>query len=225
MCIRLCSSAGTSWIAAVPIPRNRSARSIVEWRLVPAMTLMGGAPFRPSRSTSHPHLGEHDVTRCCKAGEVRHLTAGDESERGGLGQAEQLLQPGAGDLLDDACRGHRERLSGVLIPGGREPVGGDRRRNRPADDEAEEASARARHQARISVAGKLLDDLEVARGLLGERASEGRPQLVDACLRPHWPLLERVEVVGSDLRRALEQVSGAHRREPIACLAPAELRG
>ena len=53
MCIRLCSSAGTSWIAAVPIPRNRSARSIVEWRLVPAMTLMGGA-FQAVTLDIHP---------------------------------------------------------------------------------------------------------------------------------------------------------------------------
>ena len=54
MSIRPWSSAGTSRIDAVPIPRNLSARSRVECRLAPATMRIGGAPLRPSRSTSHP---------------------------------------------------------------------------------------------------------------------------------------------------------------------------
>ena len=44
----------TASIDAVPIPRNRSERSIVAWRSSPATTRIRGAPCRPSRSTSHP---------------------------------------------------------------------------------------------------------------------------------------------------------------------------
>ena len=166
------------------------------------------------------------MTRCCKAGEVRHLTAGDESERGGLGQAEQLLQPGAGDLLDDACRGHRERLSGVLIPGGREPVGGDRRRNRipPMTKPKKRPPGLAIKPGSASRASFSMTSRRT-EGCSGSGPPRAARSSSMPCLRPHWPLAERVEVVGSDLRRALEQVSGAHRREPIACLAPAELRG
>ena len=49
-------SARTSTIDAVPIPRSRSARSIVACRLAPATTRIGGAPGSPSRSTSQPTL-------------------------------------------------------------------------------------------------------------------------------------------------------------------------
>ena len=150
---------------------------------------------------------------CRETGEVGHLTARDDPERGVLGQAEQLLQPGAGDLLDDARGRRRKHQAGVLIPGGREPVGRDRRRKAPAHDEAEEPPARSGHQARIGVAGKLLDDRERVGRLLGQRASERGPQLVDRRLRPHRPLVERVEEIRRDLRRALQEIPRAHGRD------------
>ena len=158
------------------------------------------------------NTGKEVVTGRGETGEVSHLPAGDESERGALGQAEQLLQPSSGDLLDDSRRGRRERQTGVLIPGRREPVGRDCRRNGPADDEAEEPSARRGQQARIGVASKLLDDLERVRGLLWQGTAKRGPQLVDRCLGPHRSLFERVEELGCDLRRAPQQIVRAHAR-------------
>jgi hypothetical protein len=70
---------------------------------------------------------------------VRHLATGDEGERGGRGDAEELLEPLARDLLDDGRRRASRDEPGVLVPGGSEPVRGERGRDSAADDEAEVA--------------------------------------------------------------------------------------
>ena len=63
---------------------------------------------------------------------MRKLAAGGEGERGLRGQAEQILQPGAGDLLDDRGRRATGIQRGVLIPGGGEPIRCQRRGQRSA---------------------------------------------------------------------------------------------
>ena len=80
---------------------------------------------------------EHGVASGREAGEVRHLTAGDEPDPVLRRQAEDLTDPAAGHLL-----GHRERrcrrvAAGVLVPGREEPIGGNGNRQCPADHEAE----------------------------------------------------------------------------------------
>ena len=87
--------------------------------------------------------GQDRVAGCGQTGHVRHLAARHEREARGPGQAQQLEQPAAAHLLDDR-RGRRHRVhAGVLVPGGREPVGGERRRDGAADHPAEEPAPRA----------------------------------------------------------------------------------
>ena len=59
---------------------------------------------------------QHFVARSSQASDVGQLRAGHEADRNLLRQAEQLGQPSAGYLLDDA-RGRSEDVqAGVLVP-------------------------------------------------------------------------------------------------------------
>jgi hypothetical protein len=156
--------------------------------------------------------GEEVVPRRRQAGEVGHLAAGDDPEGGVLRQAEQVLEPASRHLLDDARGRRRQQEARVLVPDGRQPVGCDPRREGAAHDEAEEPTAPDGHQARVGVAGELLDDGESVGGRLGQRAAERRPQLLDRRLRPHRPLVQRLEEIGRDVGRSLQEVARAHAR-------------
>ena len=97
------------------------------------------------------------------------------------GQAEQLDQPRAGDLLDHGGRRAADVEAGVLVPGGRKPVGSERGRHRPADHEPEVAPARLGDEAGLGRVRELLeDDARVGRPL-GQRAAQCLPQLVGGC--------------------------------------------
>ena len=125
---------------------------------------------------------EHPVPRRRQGRHVRHLAAGHEAGRDAVGQPEQLPQPLERDLLDDAGTRRRSDQAGVLIPGRREPVGGDGSRQRAADDEAEEAARRHRHDPRLGRLDQLGDDLRRVRRVLGQRAAERGPSSsTDAC--------------------------------------------
>ena len=69
--------------------RRRPARVT---RGPPSQAVAGRRPSRPRRSTCVAAGGQ--------AGEVGHRPAGDEADVGRRGQAEQVEQPGGGDLLD-----------------------------------------------------------------------------------------------------------------------------
>ena len=141
----------------------RSERSIVPCRFSPTMTRMRGEPFNPSRSTSQPALAQHVVARSRERGEVRHLPAGDEAERGVARKAEQLEEPRARDLLDDRGRRAADVEARVLVPRGGEPVRGERRGHGTADHEAEVAARRLGDEARVGGGRELLDHLTVGR--------------------------------------------------------------
>src|SRR3546814_5091176 len=63
-----------------------------------------------------------------KAGEMRHLASGGEGEGRGSGQVEHVLDPGARHLLHDGRGRSASMERGIVIPGGGEPIGGQRRR-------------------------------------------------------------------------------------------------
>ena len=132
-------SAATGRTLASPRPSSRSDRSTVACRSAEATTRTRGEPASPSRSTSQPASCEHPVPTGRQTDGVRRLGPGAEPDGRRRRQAEQLLEPAAGHLLDHA-RGRRgRRVERQLVPADGEDVRGGGRRQGPADDEPEEA--------------------------------------------------------------------------------------
>lgn len=100
---------------------------------------------------------EHGVPSSSEARDMCHLTAGHEGKRGRRGEPEKLLEPLAGDLLDDGSCGPADDEAGVLIPGARQPVRRERGGQRAADDEPEVAAARNRDHPSVGRSGKRFD--------------------------------------------------------------------
>ena len=79
----------------------------------------------------------------CQAGEVRHGRAGHESDAGRERQSKDVARPCERDIFEDRGDGRHHSKAGVLVPGGRQPVGGQRGGQRTTNDEAEIAAAGA----------------------------------------------------------------------------------
>ena len=157
---------------------------------------------------------EHGVASRGETRHVCHLAPGDEGERRGRRDPEQLLEPLARDLLDDRRRRAADDEARVLIPRRRQPVGREGGRERPADDEAEVAPARHADDAGLGCAASSSMTSSGSVGVVGERPSQRCPQLLDARRRPDRSLVERLDEVRSDLRRSSEQLAlVAHGRE------------
>src|SRR4051812_27294044 len=113
-----------------------------------------------------------------EAGDVGHLASGDEGEARGGRKAEDVLEPGAGDFFDDGGGGARGMEAGGLVPGAREPVGGEGGGDGAADDPAEEARTGRADDAAFDVADKVADDLGGVDARVGEGTAEAGEQLV-----------------------------------------------
>ena len=136
---------------------------------------------------------QHLVAGGGQAGEVGHRAAGDEADRGVGGQAEQVQQPGRGDLLDGGARRGEPAQQRVLVPGGDEPVRRQRRGQRPADDEPEEPPRRHRRQPGVDGGGEVVDDVGRRRRLGGQLGAQRRDDVVDVRARRHRPVGQRAE--------------------------------
>ena len=123
------SSTGTRVTRSRPSPSSASALNRLTWTSSPTTTVIGGAPNRPSASTSQPCRASSGVARRGQAVRLRHRGAGDEAHRGGraAGRARRAATPPAMSLELGGGRRHH-RHAGVLVPRRREPVGGERRR-------------------------------------------------------------------------------------------------
>ena len=153
------------------------------------------------------HALEHAEARGSKRRDASHLGAGDETERGVLRQPEQIAHPLAHHLFDDGRRRAAHVEARVLIPGGGQPVRGERRGQATADDEAEVPPARYRHDSLIRGRDQALHDVFRSGRLVRQRPAERLTELVDRCLREDWPVVERLEEVrgklcGSSKKRA-----------------------
>ena len=102
---------------------------------------------------------EHPETRRRERGHAAHLRAGHEADRRVRRQSEQLAHPLAHDLFDHGRGRPAHVQAGVLVPGGREPVGPERCGQAAADDEPEIAAARHRDEPGVGGRGQLLDHL------------------------------------------------------------------
>ena len=122
-----------------------------------------------------------------------------------LGEAQQLAHPLAHDLLDDGRRRAADVEPGILIPRRREPVRREGGGQPAADDEAEVPPARHRDETGVGGGDELLHDLRRLERRILERHAQDSAQFVDGCAREDGPMLERVQEVRGELRRAPEQ--------------------
>jgi len=93
-----------------------------------------------------------------EAGDVGHLAAGDEGEAGGRRKVEQVFEPGAYNFFDYGGCGRGCIHSGVLVPRGGEPVGGESGGERAADDPAKETGAGGVDDAALHCFHEVVDD-------------------------------------------------------------------
>ncbi len=138
-----------------------------------------GRPLQAARLHVPARVGERRVARRGQARDVGHLTAGDEADTAVGGKAEQLADPAGGDGLDDGERRCRDRAAAVLIPGRREPVGGDGGGHGAADHEAEVARAGGGDQPRLGAGGELGDHRPRILPRVTQRARKPLAQLPD----------------------------------------------
>ena len=105
-------------------------------------------------------IGEHAMTCGGEAREVGHLATGRQAHPCVIGQAEDVQEPLAGDLLRHRRRGATQVAGRVLVPDRRQPVGSDRRVETAADDEAEVPGTLRPDEAGIRRRDQLLDHLQ-----------------------------------------------------------------
>ena len=125
----------------------------------PAITLTPGAPTRPAARHVPAGPAQHRVATGGEAGEVGHRAARDEADGALPRQAEQVEQPGLGDLLHGGVGRGSGAQAGVLVPRADEPVGGQRRGVGAADDEAEEPPRRHRGEPGLAGPRQEVDDV------------------------------------------------------------------
>jgi hypothetical protein len=152
-------------------------------------------------------LGEHVMASRGEGGEARHLAAGHEPERGVLGQAEQLDEPCACDVLDDRCGRAADIQAGVLIPRRRKPVGSERRGHGTADHEPEVAATRLGDEPGLGGCGKLADDGARVGRTFGKRAAERVAQLIGVDGGKDRALGQRLVEVGGDAGGQLQKLA------------------
>ena len=90
---------------------------------------------------------EDRVTSSRERDDVREARTAGQPEAGVGGKPQQVEHPVAGDLLGGSGGRRRRVEDRVLVPRRGQPVGAYRCRQRPPDDEAEEARPRRRHEA------------------------------------------------------------------------------
>ena len=137
-------------------------------------------------------FGEQLVTGGGQRSGVAHLGAGDQSERGMSGQAEQVFEPHSANLLDHRLGGRARIQRGVLIPCRGQPVRRQRSRHRTADHPPEEPAAGAAQQPRLSITDQLSDHLRRIHWPIGQGPPQNLPQLPDPGGNRDLPLVQRL---------------------------------
>ncbi len=150
-------------------------------------------------------LVQHRVPRGGQAGEVGHRGAGDEADPAACGQPEHVEQPALRHVLDRGERGCRQEQARVLVPGADQPVGGQGRRVRAADDEPVEPARRHRGEAGLAGPGEEVDDLRRFCRAVRQAGAERGGDLGHGGLRRDGPGSEAVEPLRCVARRAGER--------------------
>ncbi len=176
----------------------------------------GGCPEQPLCGDVPPDVGEHPVAGRGQGGDVCHLTARHESGPRPRRQLEQLEQPALGHVLDHGHGRRGDVGEGVLVPRGGQPVRPDGDRLGTAGHEAEVAASLRAHQAGRDIPGQLGEDVGRIGGTRGQRAVDGRPQVLRGDGREHGCLVDLVEVRDGEIGRGAERF-GVH---PRHCKGP-----
>ena len=136
---------------------------------------MSGAPNSPRRFDVPADALEDRVAGSRERDDVREARAAGQPEAGVGGKPQQVEQPVAGDLLGGSGGRRRRVEDRVLVPRRGQPVGAHRCRQRPPDDEAEEARPGGGHEAGLDRRGEVPDDaLGVETGVGQLRPERGR---------------------------------------------------
>ena len=189
-------SAGTTRSRPLPRPRKRRAASMVTWRSAPTTTSTGGAPSRPSLSTSQPAAAStwwRAAARPVKLAICPPVTNPVLTRRR---QPEQVGQPAGGDLLDRGRGRAEHEQAGVLVPGRGQPVGGQGGGQAAADHEPEVARPGRGDQPVVGQLGQLGDDLGGVAGAVGQRPAQPGQQLARARPCRHRPLRQAPHIPG-----------------------------
>ena len=190
------ASVATGSTALAPRPSRRTARSIVACRSALAATRTGGAPCRPRRSTSQPAFGQHVAAGSSQADGVRALSAGHEAERGPRRQAEYLLQPSAGHLLDHRGSRGGDRIEGILVPACRQHIRRGCRVKRAADHKPEVTRTGGRHQGGLDNVSQLPDHAGRRSRPVGQRAQSRTDGAGVHVPGENWTLVHALAVIG-----------------------------
>ena len=126
-----------------------------------------------------------------EAGEIGHRRARCEADITARRQAQQVEQPGSGHLLDGGRTRRRDAHAGVLIPGAGQPIRGECRRERAADDPAVEATGRAGEQPGLDGARERVHHLGRVGRIFRERLTQPGAYRVGVGLKRHRPIGQR----------------------------------
>ena len=164
-------------------------------------TVTGGAPWRPSRSTSQPARARtawRAAASAVKLAIVAPVTnptlvpAGRPSSSTSQPAATSSATAAAGEMT------YRPAFwSHALVS----QSAAERRRQAAADDEPEVARPGARDESRVGGGGEPLDDLERVGRAVGERPAHRRPQRREVDRTADGAGRERCQVVGRDAGR------------------------
>ena len=136
---------------------------------------------------------QHLVAASGQAGEVGHRPARHEADGAARRQAQQVQQPGLGQVLHGRVGGSDRAQAAVLVPGADQPVDGQGCGVRAADHEAEEPTAGHGGQPRVAGSGELVDDLRRVGRSVWEHSVEAPGDVLGPHRRRHRSVREGPE--------------------------------
>ena len=185
-----------------PRPSRCTATSIVACRSCDAITRTRGAPWSPASSTSQPAPASTACRRGGEPGEVGHLQPPvTNPTAASAGRPSRSITQRAGSLLQGRRGRSRRPQPVVLVPRRDQPVRGERRRVRAADDESEEAAGAHRRETGLGERGEGLEHRLGGTGSLGHGGVHRGEHRLGGGQRGHRTVHEGVEVVGGERRR------------------------
>ncbi len=130
-------------------------------------------------------------------------------------QVEQILNPGAGNLLHDRRGGPAGIERSIVIPGGGKPIGGQRRGQRAADHPGKEPPPGGAQMATLARDDEFVDHLFGRDAGIAQRRSQSPPQRRRIYRRCDRSCVQSFEEIGSVSLRAFKKC--AKRGHKMSC--------
>ena len=154
---------------------------------------MRGAPIETVALHVPVGAREHGMAGGRQCGGVRALPARDEADARARREAEEVERPLRRNLLDRGSRGRKRVKGRALVPRGDQPVGGQRGRQRAADDEAEVPRTGRGDDPGFGARGQGVDYRLRVLSLLGQWAAEHLADRPGVRASGNGPLVERLQ--------------------------------